>query len=531
MSWRESRLVLQMAIDIIQANVLEWLDSYDGPRFHGVLSDPPYALISIAKRFGPGQAPAQEGSDGRYSRLSAGFMGQEWDSFADYGHYREWVAEWAGLLIERALYPGAVCMFFGGTRTFHHLGLGLEMGGFEIVDALMWMHGQGFPKSHDISKFLDKVAGEERDRIEGPKSGGWASGFYRKNMDSGYRPHQYYEEGNRLISPEPITDEAENWDGYGTALKPSWEPIFLCRAPRNGMTFADLATEYGTGALWIDGGRIGAVKGDIKSVSAEGGFGHGKAKTYGEGRGIEYKAPDDGRWPANLLLSHHEDCVRVGEVEVEGRTINRFLDGMKPFGEGDGEPYESEQMPPETLERWACVSDCPVRMLDKSAARSSMGGGVHRSDSEGNRLLFFDKEIGQQSQQYFDSGGPSRFFYAAKASSSEKDKGLEDFYWKRTDEGWERVSRAEWKKLPKRQRAHGCIHLTVKPLELLRYLAKLFKPPDSVKPRLLVPFSGSGSEVIAARQAGWAEVVGVEMDGNYCEIAEARVRGNLGMFA
>ncbi|KKL22318.1 hypothetical protein LCGC14_2436670, partial [marine sediment metagenome] len=106
---------------IIESELIEWLKSYDGPRYQAVLSDPPYALISITKRFGKdGSAPAQEGSDGRYSRLSGGFMGQKWDGFESLQHYQEWIAEWSALLIEKALYPGAVCMFFGGTRTFHH---------------------------------------------------------------------------------------------------------------------------------------------------------------------------------------------------------------------------------------------------------------------------------------------------------------------------------------------------------------------------------------------------------------------------
>ena len=110
---------------IIESELIEWLGSYGGPRYHAVLSDPPYALISITKRFGKaGSAPAQEGSDGRYSRLSTGFMGQKWDGFESLEHYQKWVSQWSKLMIERLLYPGAVCLFFGGTRTFHHLGVG-----------------------------------------------------------------------------------------------------------------------------------------------------------------------------------------------------------------------------------------------------------------------------------------------------------------------------------------------------------------------------------------------------------------------
>lgn len=148
---------------IEQAELVTWLQAYDGPRFHAIVSDPPYALISIGKRFGKvASAPAQEGTDGRFARLSSGFMGQKWDGFDSLDQYREWVASWAKLLIEKALEPGAVCLFFGSSRTSHHLALGLEQGGFEIYDTithlypggvqeawsqgpLLWVHGQGFP--------------------------------------------------------------------------------------------------------------------------------------------------------------------------------------------------------------------------------------------------------------------------------------------------------------------------------------------------------------------------------------------------
>ncbi len=93
------------------------------------------------------------------------------------------------------------------------------------------------------------------------------------------------------------------------------------------------------------------------------------------------------------------------------------------------------------------------------------------------------------------------------------------------------ISQKDWALLPKRERARGNIHPSVKPLELIRYLEKLFKPPDTVKSRLLVPFSGSGSEVIAAMQAGWREVTGIEIDEKYCVIAEARIAGTVGMFS
>ena len=170
-----------MKYSVIEAEIVEWLKAYEGEKFHAILSDPPYALLSIAKRFGPGQAPAKAGVDGRHERLSRGFMGQTWDGFDSLEDYQKWVAEWAGLMIEKVLYPGALCLFFGGTRTWHHLAVGLENGGFEIYDSLMWLYGSGFPKSHDISKGIDRAAGKDR-KIIGTRD---APGYAESNVKHG----------------------------------------------------------------------------------------------------------------------------------------------------------------------------------------------------------------------------------------------------------------------------------------------------------------------------------------------------------
>ena len=512
--------------DVILTDLFEWLESYDGPRFQAVLSDPPYALISIAKRYGKeGSAPAQEYEDGRFTRLSGGFMGQTWDGFQSLEHYQSWVSEWAKLLIEKALHPGAVCLFFGGTRTHHHLGVGLERGGFEIVDCIMWLHGQGFPKSHDISKGMDKAANQEGEIIE--KYGGtW--GLNKTRFEQGYRPS--------LVTPgvkrEPATPEAKQWHGYGTALKPAWEPIFLCRAPRGDKTFAQLATEFGTGALNIDGARIGqggSHGGGQYMVNSES-VTHGE---YKEGyKSGEWEFSNQGRWPANLILSHHEDCVKVGEFKVEGRIINRFNQGMMPFGNAEGEEYESEQMPDEIVERWACVPGCPVRVLDDQAGIRTAGHRSGKRNKPKTKHVFGEFELKDENPSLGSSGYASRFFYTSKSSRAEKDKGVENFYWKRTDEGFERVSVKEYEKLSRRERARGCIHPTVKPLDIARYLATMMLPPSGDDPRrILIPFSGSGSEMIGAAQAGWEHVTGIEFEEQYVDIAKARIRGTLGLFA
>lgn len=519
-----------MSHEILNADLLKWLEEYDGPRFHGVMSDPPYALISVAKRFGKkGSAPAQEGSDGRFTRLSAGFMGQKWDSFVDLDHFEDWVVSWSKLVIEKALHPGAVCMFFGGTRTYHRLARGLERGGFEIIDCLMWLYGAGFPKSHDISKGIDKAAGVEREDLG--QSANWRES--KRDRERFGSMEVRGENAGRIT--KPATSEAENWEGYGTALKPAWEPIILCRAPRGNITFAELAKTYGTGALNIDGSRIEGAKGEGIWGSSGETTDENRMFNTSPGR-LNYRTErhDAGRWPANLILSHHEDCVLIGEFEIEGRTINRWTEGMKPFGDAAGEEFESEKLPPEMVERWACVGECAIRQLDDQIGFLHGRGSVLKSiPSYGDAKGMF----GLKSKRFAGSGisdiggGPSRFFYSGKASRSEKDKGCEHLFWARKDGEMILISEEEWRKLPKKERAKGNIHPSVKPLELIRYLENLFKPPDTVKSRLLVPFSGSGSEVIAAMQAGWNEVTGIEIDEKYCTIAEARIAGTMGMFS
>lgn len=501
---------------VIRAELIEHLRAYRGPRYHAVLSDPPYALISIAKRFGgEDAAQATEGSDGRFRRLSTGFMGQQWDGFDTLDDYRAWVAEWSGLMIEHALYPGAVGIFFGGTRTWHHLALGLDQGGFEIYDTLMWLYGQGFPKSHNISKFIDNALGAERTEVIGVKPGheefagresdgdtrfgeGATNGFGRPWMNDEEARERYH------MQMAPATDEAERWEGWGTALKPAWEPILLVRAPRGGERYADLALEHGTGALNIDGSRVEGPKGyGVWGTSNETTDPNRMFNSLPDKAEYRTKPHPSGRWPSNVLLSHHPDCVKVGEEHIEGRTLNRYPSkgsgGSFAFyaQSHKGEDYQSESTGPDTIERWACVPECPIRTMEESGAPEHA----------------------------------ARFFYCTKAGNSERDHGVEDFHWKRTADGYARITAAEFAKLPENQRHRGNIHPTVKPLDLCRYLAGMILPPELDGPRrIFIPFAGSGSEMIAARQAEWDEVVGVEMDTNFADIAEARLAKVIGWF-
>jgi len=167
-------------------------------------------------------------------------MGKDWD------HGVPGVAYWRE--VWRVLKPGAVLMAFGGTRTHHRLACAIEDAGFELFDTIMWVYGSGFPKSHNISKAIDKAAGAERE-VAGPGQ------YANRGRVDGHNQCSVGDSKNSLITA-PATPLAAQWDGYGIALKPSFEPGICARKPRRD-TYANTAMEHGSGALNIDGGRVG----------------------------------------------------------------------------------------------------------------------------------------------------------------------------------------------------------------------------------------------------------------------------------
>lgn len=143
-------------------------------------------------------------------------------------------AEWAAQAL-RVLKPGGHLLAFGGTRTYHRLATALEDAGFEIRDSLAWLYGGGWPKSHDVSKAIDKAAGVEREVI-GPNlahHGGGSNSVFAQ--DEWTKQHF----GQKTFLTAPATDEAKQWDGWGTALKPAFEPIVVARKPFKGTVAAD----------------------------------------------------------------------------------------------------------------------------------------------------------------------------------------------------------------------------------------------------------------------------------------------------
>jgi site-specific DNA-methyltransferase (adenine-specific) len=270
------------------------------------VTDPPYSLVSIVKRFGKeGSAPAQFGADGRYARASAGFMGKAWDT----GEVAFDPAFWAEVL--RVLKPGGHLLAMGGTRTHHRLACAIEDGGFEIRDCIMWVYGSGFPKSHDVSKGIDRAAGAEREKVrhENPRNPK-ATGGGRDGMEGATRPwiEQALELGyHEMDGPLPITAEAKQWAGWGTALKPAVEPIVLARKPLSEGTVAANVLKHGTGAINIDACRVATDDGANRARPPR-----TPNEILGGGKGTNLTASphnEQGRWPANLILNGSEEIV------------------------------------------------------------------------------------------------------------------------------------------------------------------------------------------------------------------------------
>ena len=261
-----------------------------------------------------------------------GFMGKEWDALPP-------GPAWAEQCL-RVLRPGGHVVAFGGTRTVHRLAVSLEDAGFEIRDTINWCYWSGFPKSHDMSKSIDRAAGAERE-VVGSKAG---RPGYREG-ETGARGVDY---GSGLSNGSakceitaPATDAAKTWQGWGTALKPALEPAILARKPMTG-TVADCVQEHGTGALNIDACRIApgdkawpGPGGDVAGTTS------GKSRImradqqYDDPCGLYAGHPSEGhplgRWPANL---YH--CTKPSTSEREAGTDGLERDPTEVTGRKAG---------------------------------------------------------------------------------------------------------------------------------------------------------------------------------------------------
>jgi DNA modification methylase len=205
---------------LFHGDCLDVLRGMDEASVDSVVTDPPYHLTT-GKKGGTGPASLNLNSPAGRSRVTTGFMGKAWDG----GDVAMRPETWAEVL--RVMKPGAHLVAFGGTRTYHRMVCAIEDAGFEIRDQLAWLYGSGFPKSHDIGKAIDKAAGAEREVVEAhPYAARKPNGTWTRDVFSN-RHHP--DNGPKLTAP--ATPEAVRWAGWGTALKPSHEPVLLAQKP------------------------------------------------------------------------------------------------------------------------------------------------------------------------------------------------------------------------------------------------------------------------------------------------------------
>lgn len=434
---------------MLHGDCLAVMPTLDAESVDAIVCDPPYALTS-GKKGGSGVASLNVASPAGRSRIGTGggFMGKQWDSSLPT------VEMWVEAL--RVARPGAHLVAFGGTRTFHRLTCAIEDAGWEIRDCLSWLYGSGFPKSHDVSKALDKDAGHWRGR---------AGAVTIEQQAAKGREYERSHKG------DPVTAAAAAAAGWGTALKPAWEPIILARKPLIGTVAANW-TEHGTGALNIDACRIACEP----FTFARGATALGRMNDDGW-KPIEQSGENhpNGRWPANVVLD---------EVAAE------LLDEQTgPLTSNSGEPFN--------------------RNSDKFRATFSAFAGRREEDGF-----------------YGDTGGASRFFYTSKASTAERNEGVRGIALKQRDERRDPDLPGGNNPRNRGAKAVANSHPTVKPLDLMRWLCKLVTPPGGL---ILDPFTGSGSTGCAAVREGF-RFIGIEREAEYVAIAEARIAHHTALF-
>jgi site-specific DNA-methyltransferase (adenine-specific) len=344
------------------------------------------------------------------------FMGKRWDYDVPS------VDVWAECL--RVLKPGGHLLAFAGTRTQHRMAVRIEDAGFEIRDMIAWVYGSGFPKSLDVVKAI----GEE----------------------------------------DPA---ARQWQGWGTALKPALEPITVARKPLCGTVAANVLA-WGTGAINVDGGRVGTeVRPQIVSNRR---LDH---NAYGPGLGGSKNDGSTtlGRFPANLIHDGSEEVVGLfPETHARGNTTAK------------------------------------ITRQDNSTAVVSFVGPTR-------------VETGDPG----DSGSAARFFYCAKASKADRDEGCGTLPFRESAEMVDRDEDSPGIQSPRagagRKNGARNFHPTVKPTDLMRYLCRFVTQPGGT---VLDPFMGSGSTGKAAMAEGF-RFIGIERDPDYFKIAEARVASGI----
>ena len=440
-------------VKLMLGNCLDRLKDLDDNSVDSIVTDPPYGID---------------------------FMGKKWDY--DVPSTEIWEQAM------RVLKPGGYLLAFAGTRTQHRMAVRIEDAGFEIRDMIAWVYGSGFPKSHNITKALDKAAGKTDPNY----------GTNKRNLTFGENPGQRLckvcnKDSTAVYSCDredcgqkynTQTDLGQQWEGWGTALKPALEPITVARKPLDEKTVASNVLKYGTGGINIDASRIPTNPGDDNLRPNA--LNHNKTKggkVFNEYKvGADVQTQDNGyhstkgRFPANLIHDGSEEVTELfpDTKSRSNKSGSSASNNREVYGKYTGE-----------LECGASANHDPIG-IEASAAR---------------------------------------FFYVPKTSKKDRNDGLENFTPKATASSEFRPNHAEKADNGEDGNPYGRWtptennHPTVKPTDLMRYLVTMVTPKGGTT---LDPFMGSGSTGRGAKLGGF-NFIGIELDENYLEIAKARI--------
>ena len=408
---------------VIQGDCLNVLKAFEDNSIDAVVTDPPYGLskepdiVEVLTKWMAGEP---------YDHGHGGFMGKSWDSFVPHPDiWRE---------VYRVLKPGGHALVFAGTRTQDLMTIALRLAGFEVRDVIEWLYFSGFPKSLDVSKAFDKRAGAERKKVWIPYTKGNNAGNYDSQNSRPWIDKAREEGGRWVETNEPVSALAQQWTGWGTALKPAHEPIIVVRKPLidadtgRKLTVVDCVEKYGTGAINIDACRI-ATEDDLNggAYAIDSTKDVSNASSYWLGvTGKEFSQPE-GRFPAN--------CITLDDDAFYSKYFN---------------------ITPKELSKKASKKD-------------------RNSDWRGEEIGLEEAPTGHGNLQ--NSKGFERFNTFNRNN-----------------------------------------HPTVKPTDLMAWLARLITPPGGI---VLDPFAGSGSTLVAAKREGFG-FVGIEREPEYVKIIEAR---------